>query len=53
MTIKKMKLWYTQEDLEVGLVFRWDGEDWVCRIEDDFFRELSPMPIDENNEGEA
>jgi len=44
---KPMMLWFTLEDMEIGLVFRWDGKDWVCKVEDDYFRELSPLPMEE------
>jgi hypothetical protein len=42
----KVKLWVQVDDYEVALVFTWDEFEnaWVCKMEDDFMKELGPVP---------
>jgi hypothetical protein len=48
--MKQVKLFAVIDDYEVALMFTWDdGEkSWVCKMEDDFMKELGPIPVEKN-----
>jgi len=48
--MKQVKLFVNVDDYEVGLVFTWDGQAWVCKMDDDFMQELGALPCEETND---
>jgi hypothetical protein len=46
--MKPVKLFVQIDENEVALLFKWDGEAWVCKMDDDFMQELGPIPFEEN-----
>ena len=46
--MKQVKLFVQIDDNEVALLFTWDSEAWVCKMDDDFMQELGPLPLKEN-----
>lgn len=50
--MKNLKLWCVIDDMDVGLMFQWDevNDCWVCRMEDDFMKELGALPVDKEDD---
>jgi hypothetical protein len=44
--MKQVRLFVEVDDKEVALLFTWDGQTWVCKMDDDFMQELGPLPFD-------
>jgi len=44
--VKQVKLFVTVDDNDVVLLFTWDGQAWVCKMDDDFMQELGPLPFE-------
>ena len=45
--MKQVKLFVQVDESEVALLFAWDGQAWVCKMDDDFMQELGPLPVEE------
>ena len=48
--MRQVKLFVQVDENEVALLFTWDGEAWVCKMDDDFMQELGPLPMEEAND---
>jgi len=48
----QVKLFVGVDDYEIGLVFTWNESEstWVCKMDDDFIKELAPFPLNEIND---
>jgi hypothetical protein len=44
--VKQVKLFVEIDDNAVSLLFTWDWQAWVCKMDDDFMRELGPLPFE-------
>lgn len=44
--MKQVKLFVEIDDNAVALLFTWDGQAWVCKMDDDFMQELGPLAFD-------
>ena len=46
---ERVKLWVHVDDWEVGLMFTWIGDRWVCELSHDLMKELGPLPIEQDD----